>query len=43
MALGMDKPPFTHISTSGGLVRLDGLPVRGMGDRRWEMMFEIRP
>jgi len=43
MALGMEKPTFTNISTSGGLVRLDGLPARRKGDRRWEMMFEIRP
>ena len=42
MALGMEKPPFTHISTSGGLVRLDGLLARRKGGSRWEMMFEIR-
>jgi len=37
MALVIDRCPSTHISTSGGLVRLDGSWAWRRGDRRWEV------
>ena len=37
MAIGIERGPFIRISTSGGLVRLDGSWAWRRGDYRWEV------